>query len=1148
MSLRFIIGRAGTGKTSYCLQEIHKELLARPRGPGIILLVPEQSTFYMERALVLLPGLGGAIRAHVYSFRRLAWRVLQEAGGGARTLLRETGKRMILRNLLNQRKDQLKVFHQVARQPNFADSLAQVIGEMKMYCVTPAELSRIAADLGQENLLLRDKLQDLSLLYGDLEQFLAGRFIDPDDYLSLLAERLPLSHTCRGAEVWVDGFSGFTPQEYRVLKGLLMVSSRVNVALCCDSSVLGCPPDEQELFYHTHRTYDTLLDLAYQAGADVEESYVLDNVKHHRFTPNPALNHLERYFFTWPRQVYSGPVSGIKLVAAHNRRAEVEGAAREIIALLRDHGYRWREISVLVRDITQYDELLERVFADYDIPYFIDFKRPVSHHPLIELMRAALETVTSKWAHAPVIRYLKTDLVPVTREEVDQLENYVLAHGIRGTRWTDGKPWSYRRYYSIGDRDELTADEACELELINDIKARAITHLNAFAAAVSRAGTVRDISAALYGLLDDLEVKKTLEGWSEKARESGELDRAREHAQVYNQVILLLDEMVEALGDSSLPVEAYIKVLEAGLENLRLGLIPPGLDQVFVGSLDRSRNPNVRANFLLGVNEGVLPARPSADGLLSDSEREVLLASGLNLAPDDKRKLFDEQYLIYLGLTRASEYLWISYALADQAGNSLNPSRVITDIRSLFPEVKERTCPMEPDGNDDIQFIVHPGQALSHLTARLREAKMGMGLSPLWRDVYNWLVTNEEYWSRRVLASLFYVNREDSLAPGTRKILYGSSLRASITQVEQFISCPFAHFLQFGLRVRERETHRVRPVDLGQFFHAAMKMFVEYVEQEGLDWEELTQEKCSQLIDKIMACLVPQLQNEILMSSARQQYLAGKLRRVIEISVNALVEQTCCGSFRPYKLEVGFGFPEGLRPLKSRTSKGIVMTLVGRIDRIDIARSGEQVYLRVIDYKSGSTDLNLSDIYHGLRLQLLAYLDVVLDNARVLTGQEAVPGGVFYFGIKNPIINAQGPMSVEEARHELRKRFKLEGMVLAEMSVIELMERGLTGDSQVIPVGIKKDGDFKANSRVITREQFTRLRFHLHRVLEKAGLDILAGQVGIEPFYMRKKKACNYCRFKPICQFDVMTGNNYRLLKELKKEEIWRLLEEGDEA
>ena len=1390
MSLRFIIGRAGMGKTTHCLSQIQQELLARPQGRSLILLVPEQGTFQMEAALASLPGLGGTMRARVCSFRRLAWTVLQEVGGASRPHLREIGKRMVLQGLLEQNQKQLKVFYQAAKHPNFSDHLASAIAELKRYCLTPNQLTEMAEvfPAGANN-LLRDKLKDLALLYAELEKFLLNRFTDPDDYLSLLAQVLPHAASLRGSEVWVDGFSGFTPQEYQVLASLLTISERVQVTLCLDPAVLAEPVEEAELFYQTHATYTDLLGLAREDGAAVEEPVLLPGTEpvgdvtelvgggpeqasdsaepapgglelasvslrqitgdpkptsdslelasgnleqassvseqtlggtRHRFSQNPALAHLEQSFFCWPRRPYLAEPAQIKLVAAHNRQAEVEWVAREIVALARDRNYRWREISVLARDLNLYEELLEQVFADYAIPVFIDYKRPVRHHPLVELMRSALETVDTGWAGAPVFRYLKTDFVPIAREEVDRLENYCLAHGIKGKRWIDGQPWTYRARGGFGESEkeaELSSAQAAaqatatavqatattaqtntqiavqvaattaqsashaaeinELAEINRVKEQAIHDLAEFSRAMEVSGSFREISTALYTLINRLGVKEKLEEWAREAQANRQLVRAREHAQIYNQVLNLLDEMVEAMGDQATSTEGYLKVLEAGLENLRLGLIPPGLDQVFVGSLDRSRHSEVRANFILGVNDGVLPARPAGEGLLTNPEREQLMARGLKLAPDAKRSLFDEQYLVYLGLTRATECLGISYALADQSGNALNPSLLIKELQELLPGLKVQEAPLEPYGSAvdltaDLDFMVSPRRALTYLTVKLREAKAGIPINDGWRDVYNALVpadgqpsagcsltkqpparepssgcsfaenssvqqpsaehpsagqpssghpsaehpSAEQTAAERSpisrppegladllpglnpvnglpvsLAGLFYQNREDPLQPETRQKLYGSKLRAGVTQIEQFQACPFAHFLKYGLRLKERETWQLRPLDLGQFFHAALKMFVERVEQgqgqkligqdqeimgqgqgqiQGIEsesvWRQISEETCNRLVQEIIEQLLPELQNELLLSSKRAQYLGQKLQQVVQRSAWAIVEQLRCGSFRPLGLEVGFGFPQELPSLQipladvdvdvdvsasENQSPAATLEMVGRIDRLDGVKTEAGTYLRVLDYKSGTTGLNLNEIYYGLRLQLLTYLEVALRHADRLAGEVAEPGGMLYFRMQNPVLSTKGRLSADETSRELRKRFRMKGLVLNDLKLINLMEAGLTGDSLILPVGLLKAGGLNSRSAVADREQFAYLRQHLRQTLRDLGRKILAGAVDIKPYQLKKQRACTYCQLKPVCQFDLTAGNEYRVLKALDKQVLWHMLRkeaQGDES
>ncbi|WP_003540204.1 helicase-exonuclease AddAB subunit AddB [Desulfotomaculum nigrificans] len=1161
MSLRFIIGRAGSGKSHTYLEEIRQELRRSQEGAPIILLVPEQATFQYEYMLAGTPGLKGILRAQVLSFRRLAYRVLQEVGGAARAHIGELGKRMVLRRLLEQRKSELKIFHRAAKQPGFADSLAGTLAELKLYRISPADLQRGQAELlkNRQDSALLDKLNDLILLYSDLEEFLAGRFTDPDDYLNLLAERLHNSPSVKGAEIYIDGFTGFTPQEYGVIEKLLITANRINVALCFDPALANGSCSETDVFYPTVETYHHLREMASSLRVAIEPATFLsmpesaDRVPP-RFAHNPAVAHLERNYFQRPGEVCQ-QADGIKLVACANRRAEVEAAAREIIGLCRDHGLRWRDIVVMLRDLDNYSHLISTVFQDHGIPVFIDQKRSVLHHPLVDLMRSALEVVIQQWAYDPVFRYLKTDLVPVLRDDVDKLENYVLAHGIRGSRWTDGRDWTYRKHYTLEQEDRLYQQETGELNAINQVRYQAVSHLKSFADSVARAQNVRDITTALFELLASLDVPGRLERWAREAEERSRLIEAREHAQLWNNVLMLLDEIVEALGDEKLTLEEYAQVLEAGLESLRLGIIPPGLDQVVVGTLERSRNPNVKAALVLGISDGVLPARPGEDGLFSDFERELLKQQGITLAPGARRKLFDEQYLIYVALTRASDFLWLSYPQADDEGKALVTSQVIARVKELLPNLREQVIQVEPpDPGREIDFIASRDRSLSYLAAMLREVKAGRPVDPMWQDVYTWFARQPELRGqcRRVLAGLEHVNQEAPLPSGIGRKLYGSKLRASVSRLEKFTSCPFAHFLSHGLRLQERDTFKLAAPDLGQFFHAALKLFTHRLQEQGRDWAALTRTEAVTMAGEIVNELAPRLQNEILLSSARHRYLINKLRRIVERAVLTLTEHARRGSFRPVALEIGFGVPGELPPVTFDLAGGGSMELVGRIDRIDAACEGGQQYLNIIDYKSGETELKLADIYHGLRLQLLTYLDVALRYAHQLVKQPALPAGMLYFTVKDPLVSSSGPLTMEQAEQNLLKKLKMKGLLLADPLIIGRMDNQIKGYSELLPVGLNKQGEFYANSRVISGEQFALLRRYLEAKLKDIGQRMMNGEIAISPYQRGKDKACRFCIFKPVCQFDPLLEDNlFRLLTDQDDQVIWSLIKEvlgGDKA
>lgn len=1149
MSIRFIIGRAGTGKTRACLDAVRQELIRQPAGPPLILLVPEQATFQTEYALASTPGLPGFIRAQVLSFRRLAYRVLQEVGGAARAHIGELGKRMLLRRLLDHRKGQLKAFRRSAGQPGFTDTLASALGEMKTYCVGPADIEQalsLLQDTGETD-QLTNKLEDISLLYCDLEEAMAGRYTDPDDYLNLLANRLKQSEAVRGSTVWVDGFSGFTPQEYRVLAALAGIARQVNITLLLGAESLAGKPDETNMFYNIRETYEMLAEMAVQEKIALERPLILDGGNHRYFSSSIA--YLEKNYFNLLAPPMSEQAAGVTLVTAANPGAEVEGVAREIIALCRDRGFRYREIGIILRDLGAYADLISTIFADHGIPVFIDQKRQVMHHPLVELVRAALEVAVTDWTYNPVFRFLKTDLAPVSREEVDLLENYVLAHGIRGSRWIDGKPWVYRRQLSLEEDLEITELEAMELETINRIRGQAVCELAVFTKAFNQSETTREKTAALYSLLDAMEVPQHLESWSKKNEAEGRLVAAREHAQVWNGLMALLDQVVETLGDELLNGAEYSAMLDAGLESMRLGLIPPGLDQVMVGSLERSRSPGLRVAFVMGVSDGVLPARLAEQGILTETERDRLRLLGLNLAPGVRRRLFNEQYLVYIALTRAAEHLYLSCPLADEEGGAIMPSQVLARVRELLPNVEERSWPVEPDPAflDDLEFVTNPQRSLSYLAARIREARAGSPIHPLWWDVYTWFVGSRYKTDcARVLAGLFYSNREGKLPSGLGRVLYGRPLRTSVSGVEKFRACPFAHFLSHGLNLRERAEFRLGAPDVGQFFHASLKLFGDRVNEQGIAWGQLNREQCKNMAGEVVDQLAPKLQSEILLSSERSRYITGKLKRIVQRAAQVLCEHSRRGRFQPVGLELYFG-PDGDLPAVTFTLRdGSEMLLTGRIDRVDAVQGEAGVYLRVIDYKSGKLTIDLPDIYHGLRLQLLAYLDVALMHAQKLAGgAEGLPGAILYFRIDDPLIKTDGGIPQEDVLEKrLLQELRMTGMVLADSTVVKLMDTELAAESDLIPVRIKKDGDFAARSTVFTREQFELLRAFLRVQLISAGSDIIDGVVDIAPLRRGTVRSCRYCPFKPVCQFDILIeGNTYKNVPVEDRAAIWRKLE-----
>lgn len=1185
MGFRFVFGRAGSGKSTLCLEEIRAELRREPWGAPIILLVPEQATYQMEVALADTPDLEGSLRAQVLSFRRLGWRVFSQTGGGQKVLIGKVGKRMLLRRILLRQRLELKVFAQSAGRPGMSELLAQTIGEFKTYRVTPEILRTVNSTKG----MLREKLQDLALLYEEFQAALGQEIRDPDDELVILAQKLPRAPLLEGTKVWVDGFTGFTPQELEVLKAIAIRAEEVVITSCLDPiyasgekvSETGCFKAGDELFTGPWQTYQELQRLALDNNIPIHPPRLLESAK--RFQ-HPWLCHLETYFSAYPTVPFAKEDSnsgGIEILAAVNKRAEVEGVARELRRLARDEGLCWKEMAVMSRDLSEYHELITQVFTACEVSHFIDYKRPVLHHPLIELLQSCLEVLRTHWSYEPLFRCLKTDFFPLSRDVIDRLENYVLEYGIQGRAWS--QTITCHRQWSLGEEEE---QRAIELKLQEELNAARQTVLDCLAPlnrGISADGpeeepdlTVRVITENLYTFLEKLKVPATLEKWAGKAKEAGDLSESGLHEQIWSAVIQVLDEIVAGLGEERLSLEDYALILASGMEGIELGLIPPGLDQVLVGSLDRSRNPEVKVLFLMGANEGILPARPVADGIFDVEERKELEAAGVVLAPKGKAETYAEQFYIYTALTRAVEKLVISYALTDEEGKGMAVSPVVPRLKQLFPMVAEKFLSNE----EDIEKISQPDFTLQVYAEELRKVRQGESLSPLWTAAEKWLLADplRRGQTQRLRDSLATLNQEDKLGRPLARRLYGKRLRASVSRLEQFARCPFGHFARYGLKLRERSAYQLTSPDLGEFFHSLLRDFALHLQKNNLDWGKLTREESWTLVNELADRLAPGLQHEILLSNARYRYLTQKLKRTVHYAVRVLGEHARKGLFVPIQLEVGFGPQETLPGLEVPLREGDALVLCGQIDRVDAAFLEGQVYLRILDYKSRELSLSLDTIYYGLNLQLLTYLQVALQGAQVLLAKgpafspleetggdktreeiaagrenmtlEQIPAGFLYFPVLEPQLEEESPLSSEDLEQRRLKAVKVKGFLLADPKILAAMDSSLSlGQSDLLGLKLKKDGSFSKGANVLTEDQFSLLGSYLQQWFRQKGEEILNGDISLSPYRRGKRSGCQYCVYKPVCHFDpYLPENRYRELPALKPDEVWTRLEKTNPA
>ncbi|MBP1969006.1 ATP-dependent helicase/nuclease subunit B [Virgibacillus natechei] len=1148
-----MLGRAGTGKSGRSLDEIKEKLVDDPQGPPLFYIVPDQMTFQQEYALFNDEEVKGSIRAQVVSFSRLAWRVLQETGGGTRQFISSVGIQMMLRKIIEERQGDWRVFQKAMEKQGFLDQLENMITEFKRYDVTPDTLQTqieqikqyVHKNPGEE--ALAEKLDDLAYIYEKLVFALDDKYIDSEDQLQLLATKIEESALLDNAEIYFDGFHGFTPKELIVVEALMKKCKRVTITLTVDHEE-DRGVSELDLFYQTMQTYQVLSEIARENQINIEEPVTLDPVNG-KFRDRPYLAHLERNFDARPAPAYAGEVP-INIAEAVHPRAEVEGAAQEIIRLVREEKYRFQDIAVFIRETDTYHDLINTIFNDYDIPVFIDEKRTMLNHSLIEFIRSVLDVVEGNWRYDAMFRLLKTGFIPptdpdfpLTNDAIDELENYVLEYGIRSRgSWIGEQEWVFQRFRGF-DQAAQTDSEIEIQQRINKYRDQVVHILQPFDEQIRNASTVEELCEVTYTLLETINVPKRLEQTRELYDEQGEIEKGREQEQAWNAIIQLFDEMVEMAGEEKMKLSTFRTTLDAGFETLSFAHVPPSIDHVIVGTVEHSRLSGVKCSFLLGVNDGVWPLKPAVDGMINEQERELLAGHGMQLAESSKQQLLDDWFYMYIAFTAAKDRIWISYPLSDEEGKSKMPSQLMKRIEDLFPVCTNHILLQDPDELVEAdRFITTPLKTRSALTAQLARHRKGYPMNEVWWHVLNWYVAHHSKNSTTytVLQSLYYQNKPNNLSSDTVEKLYPQQVNASVSRLESYYRCSYQHFAKYSLNLDERKTYKLDAPDIGQLFHEALKKISEWIESDGKQFAQLSRKDTDNYAEKAVVNLAPVLQHQILHSSNRYKYIQQKLQDVIARAAFVLSEQARQSNFTPVGLELGFGQNETLPAFKLGLPNGYELMLRGRIDRVDKALNEEDLFLRIIDYKSSSKGLNLVEVYYGLALQMLTYLNVVLANSEQWLGKNAIPAGVLYFHVHNPMISRNQKVSDAEIEKDIFSKYKMQGLLLSNEEIVKQMDTPLeSGTSQIVPAGLKKNGGFYNSSKIADKATFTHLQNHIHQLMTDAGVDMTEGGIHLNPYQHKQHVACTHCPFHSVCQFDpILETNNYRKLTDMKEDDI----------
>ena len=1058
--LELIIGRAGTGKTFNCLNQLRTLIRSTPLERQY-LLVPAYMTYKIERELAELTG--GSLNTYVLSFQRFAQHMLDEVGGSITPRISDIGRRLLLKKILLDRnkRDQLKYFAKAAKQRGFSETLAEQLKELRSYSIGADALRELTFTPEDE---LADKISDLALLADDFKNLIEGKKNDDEDVLELAAEMIAQSIEIKNADVFIDGFIFFDPQQRNLLRSLLKSARNVHITLTMDTEI-DSSENRRDLgmFHRAYQTFSMLKKLAAELSIKVK----IERLNEPKRFKNAALRLLEENLFRFPPTLPTSAqsVEGVKVVEAASRRVEVEMLARDIRRLIDQKNYRSREIGVLLRDDT-YADLIKPVFEKHRINYFNDAKREGAHHPLAELIRSALEM--QSWKSEAIFRCLRTGFFNIKRDDVDMLENYALEFGVRGRKkWTQAEPWTWHRREVDDDVDDPADWQKQRSATADEIRRQLIEPIIAFAEKMRDAKTMKLRAEVLYGLLESLNVYDTLSAWSRAAQEAGDLALSREHLKIWDDVTIMLEQFSEALGDDPISLKEFEALVDEGLDSLKVSMIPPGLDEVTVAQFDQNSLQNARAIYILGFGDGMMPRRSTEKGLFTDADRLHLRDLGVEISLGGLESSLAEKFLLYRGLTEVGEYLYLSYPLADAEGKAMKASALLDRITKLLPSLKKEFAPIDVLSPEE-QREVLPGDA--------------------------------------------------TLERSTAKKLFTrySRLSGSVSRFEKFMSCPFKHFAQYGLRLEERREWTFRPPDVGNILHAILKKFGERMQSEGRRWGSVDADEMQSIINELIEEIAPRLHNKLMKSTRAYEYQLERIRRLSTTSLQRLIELDRVSKFHPLKLETSFG-RKGELQLKYDLD-GTTLELNGRIDRIDVDEAGN--YFLIMDYKTGSNvSLNAVDFYFGLNLQLLTYL---LASNDLLRAEEVKPAGMFYFLLRYPTKTIAEEISEEKAQDELEKDLRMMGIMLRDKDVVEEID----STQKFIRARFTQDGNFYRTTNAKTAEEFEHLINYVRSIFQDIGEKMLEGEISARPFKKNESQnGCTFCEFKAMCGFEPNSGN-----------------------
>ena len=1102
MSLQFIYGNSGSGKTSYLYKKIVEEALLHPT-KNYLMVVPEQFTMQTQKNLCHAHPNGGIMNIDVLSFDRLAYRVFEEVGKDKRTVLDDEGKRLILRKLASKNEKEYTVLKGNLKKPGYISELNSILSEFMQYDILPEQIETVLKDIPSESYLYY-KLKDLRHLYQSFNDYLEDTYITKQEVLDLLNHAVSKSELLKNSVIAFDCFTGFTPVQVRVLISLMKYADKIMITVEMDA--------EEEAYYHDHSYHmfslsehmiDSLLKAAAENEIIVEKPINLCKSPSARYLICPELAFLEKEIFRYHRGHYDSELSGhISMHEAKNPKEEAFAIASNIKKLVREKNMRYRDFAVITSDMETYADSFEKAFASYEIPVFIDHTKNIMLNAFVEYLRSLLLMIDQNYTYESVFRFLRTGFCSFTSDQLDEMENYCRALDIKG----------YKNWSKLWARVTKSTNKK-DLDRLNRYREQFVTMMNPLRAVLKKSKkTVLDITTALYQFLVDNHLQEKVKELEEYFVNSNEHVLAKEYAQIYHIVMDLFDKMVELLGDEPITIKEYMELVDAGLTDSKVGVIPPTVDQVLVGDIERTRVQDIKVLFFAGANDSLLPGFKNSRGLLTERERDLLEDNSIKLAPGPKEKIYIQKFYLYMTLTKPSDSLHIFWSKTSNNGKALRPAYLVHELKRLYPKLTVI------DEEHVVQELML-NEGLTLLANGLRDHQF----TGEWKELFSYINKNDKEEVQKLLDAGFFKKEEPMIGEDLSDKIYSDKSKVSITRMERFSACPYAHFLDYGLHLQEREEHTFKPMDLGNIAHQSLERFSNKAREKHMDWKDFSDEQRETMVDECVEESVLDYGNTVLYSSARNEYMIRRIKHLINRSVWALTKQMEVGDFKLSGCEFNFGS--------------------GKIDRIDTCETENTVYVKVTDYKTGMKSFDITAFYHGLQLQLPVYLNAALEQEKKRhPGKEVVPAGIFYYRIQDPFIGKK----TEDADAAILSELKLDGLVNANEDVIEHLEHNLEGASSCYPLRKNKDGSLGSASKAVSSEGMEEMLDYTKKKEKEIKDAIYNGSVEPAPYRMGDCTGCDYCKYHNICGFDQrLNGYSYKEMKKYTSDEVFEKMKEN---